>query len=100
MAMITPLFFIRNLVVILSNEAGSLATLTNVIAKQKNNISNLKIVDRSSEFFEMVVYVGVKGESQLDNIIRSLLAKTFAPNYPLDIYICIFFCTYVKKIIV
>lgn len=67
--------FISRIQVILSNEAGSLATLSNVVAKQKANISNLKIIDRSSEFFEMVVDVGVKGDSQLDNIIRSLRAK-------------------------
>ncbi len=64
--------FISRINVILSNESGSLATLSNVIAKQKSNISNLKIVDRTTDFFEMIVDVSVKGESQLDNIIRSL----------------------------
>lgn len=67
--------FISRIRVILSNKAGSLATLSNVIAKQKGNITNLKIVDRSSEFFEILVDVGVKGDSQLDNIIRSLHMK-------------------------
>jgi guanosine-3',5'-bis(diphosphate) 3'-pyrophosphohydrolase len=71
----TEFGFISRMRVILSNEAGSLATLANVIAKHKSNISNLKIVDRSSEFFEMVVDVAVKGDSQLDNIIRSLRTK-------------------------
>jgi len=71
----TEFGFISRIQVILSNEAGSLATLANVIAKHKSNISNLKITDRSSEFFEMLVDIGVKGDSQLDTIIRSLLTK-------------------------
>lgn len=71
----TEFGFISRIQVILSNEAGSLATLANMIAKHKSNISNLKIVDRSSEFFEMIVDIGVKGDSQLDTIIRSLLTK-------------------------
>jgi guanosine-3',5'-bis(diphosphate) 3'-pyrophosphohydrolase len=54
------------------HEAGSLAALCNIIAKDNGNISNLKITDRTPEFFEMMVDIGVKGAKHLSNIITSL----------------------------
>lgn len=62
--------------VLLSHEAGSLATLTNEIARQDGNIQNLKITSRSTDFFEMIVDIGVKNVGHLNSVIANLRAKT------------------------
>jgi len=67
---------IGRLRVILSHESGALATLTNVIAKDMGNITNLKIVNRSQDFFELFVDIGVKSARHLNIIIASLRAKS------------------------
>ena len=61
-----------NLVV--GNEPGSLGALSTVIARNFGNISNLKIVNRTKEFFEMVVDIEVRGVKHLTNIIAALRA--------------------------
>jgi GTP pyrophosphokinase len=58
--------------VTLVHEAGSLAALADIVSKDNGNISNLKITDRTPEFFEMVVDIGVRGTKHLSNIITSL----------------------------
>lgn len=62
--------------IVISHETGSLATLANVIAKELGNISNLKILSRSTDFFEMNVDVDVRGSRHLHNIISSLRAES------------------------
>jgi len=61
-----------NLVV--ANETGSLSELTTAIAKNKGNISNLKITSRSLDFFEMLVDVEVRDVRHLGNIVAALRA--------------------------
>ncbi len=61
--------------VVLSHETGALADLTNIIAKDLGNIMNLKITNRSTDFFEIIVDVGVKNVRHLNDIINSLRAK-------------------------
>ena len=61
-----------NLVV--ANEPGSLGALSTVIARNFGNISNLKIVNRSKEFFEMTLDIEVRGVKHLTNIIAALRA--------------------------
>ena len=61
-----------NLVV--TNEPGSLGSLSMVIAKNLGNISNLKITNRSVEFFEMMVDIEVQDVKHLTNIIAALRA--------------------------
>lgn len=56
----------------LSNEVGSLADISNKIASLKSNITNLKVVGRSLDFFELVVDVEVKGLQQLGNLMVAL----------------------------
>ncbi len=63
-----------NLVV--ANETGSLSKLTTAIAKNNGNISNLKITNRSLDFFEMLVDVEVKDVRHLGNIVAALRAVT------------------------
>jgi guanosine-3',5'-bis(diphosphate) 3'-pyrophosphohydrolase len=61
---------------ILTHETGSLATLANTIAKDLGNISNLKIVSRSTDFFEIMVDIDVRGTKHLSTIIASLRGKS------------------------
>jgi GTP pyrophosphokinase len=56
------------------NEPGSLGSLTTVIAKNHGNISNLKITNRTPQFFEMMIDVEVRDVKHLTNIIAALRA--------------------------
>ncbi|MDY0872537.1 RelA/SpoT family protein [Dongia rigui] len=60
--------------VVIANQPGSLGSLTTVIGKNQGNISNLKIVNRSIDFFEIIVDVEVKDLKHLSNIIAALRA--------------------------
>src|ERR1700704_6161965 len=46
--------------VVVANEPGSLGSLSTVIGKSEGNITNLKITNRSLDFFEMMIDVEVK----------------------------------------
>ncbi|MEC9152673.1 MAG: bifunctional (p)ppGpp synthetase/guanosine-3',5'-bis(diphosphate) 3'-pyrophosphohydrolase [Pseudomonadota bacterium] len=58
--------------VVLANRPGSLAALTAVIGQYEGNISNLKINDRSEDFFEMQIDIQVNDVQHLTNIIAGL----------------------------
>ncbi len=58
----------------LVHEAGALGALANIISQEHGNISNLKISERTPEFFVMIVDVVVKGDKHLSSIITSLRA--------------------------
>ena len=61
-----------NLVV--ANEPGSLGSLSTVIAKNLGNITNLKITNRSTDFFDMLLDIEVRDVKHLTNIIAALRA--------------------------
>jgi len=60
--------------VMLGNEPGSLASLTTVIGKNNGNITNLKITNRSQDFFEILVDIEVQDVKHLSNLIAALRA--------------------------
>ena len=60
--------------VVLSNEPGSLGNLSTIIGKGEGNISNLKITNRSTDFFEMLVDVEVRDLRHLTEIMAALRA--------------------------
>ncbi|MBM3572608.1 MAG: bifunctional (p)ppGpp synthetase/guanosine-3',5'-bis(diphosphate) 3'-pyrophosphohydrolase, partial [Alphaproteobacteria bacterium] len=60
--------------VVIANEPGSLGNITTVIGKNHGNITNLKITNRSMDFFEMLIDVEVKDVKHLSNIIAALRA--------------------------
>jgi len=60
--------------VTLGNEPGSLGSLTTVIGKHGGNITNLKITNRSADFFEILVDIEVADVRHLTNIIAALRA--------------------------
>jgi GTP pyrophosphokinase len=61
-----------NLVV--ANEQGSLGALSTVIAKNYGNITNLKITNRTQQFWEMLIDIEVRDVKHLSNIIAALRA--------------------------
>ena len=67
--------FIGRLKVTLSHETAALASVANVIAKDAGNINNLKIISRSTDFFDLIIDVEVKNSRHLSNIMASLRAK-------------------------
>ena len=56
------------------NEPGSLGNLSTLIAKNEGNISNLKIVNRSTTFFDMLLDIEVRDVKHLTDIIAALRA--------------------------
>lgn len=60
--------------VVIANEPGSLGSLSTVIGKNSGNIMNLKIVNRSIDFFEMLIDVEVEDVRHLTTIIAALRA--------------------------
>jgi GTP pyrophosphokinase len=60
--------------VVITNQPGSLGSLTTVIGKNLGNISNLKITNRSIDFFEVMVDVEVSDLKHLTNIVAALRA--------------------------
>jgi GTP pyrophosphokinase len=59
---------------VVANEPGSLGSLSTVIGKNRANISNLKITNRSVDFFEMLVDVEVTDVKHLTNVMAALRA--------------------------
>ena len=60
--------------VVLANEPGSLGTLSTVIGRDGGNISNLKVVHRSVDFFEMLLDIEVSDVKHLTDIMAALRA--------------------------
>jgi GTP pyrophosphokinase len=59
---------------VVNNEPGALGAVTTVIAKNMGNIINLKITNRTTEFFEMIIDIEVRDVKHLINIIAALRA--------------------------
>ena len=57
------------------NQPGSLATLSNVIAKNHGNIANLNILERTFGFFDLTVDVEVRDVRHLNDIMAALRAS-------------------------
>jgi GTP pyrophosphokinase len=66
--------FTGRIAMVVRNEAGSLGALSTVIAKNGGNITNLKIVNRTTEFWEMIIDVEVRDVKHLTNVVAALRA--------------------------
>ncbi len=69
-----PGIYTGRLKVTVANQPGSLSKLSTVIARHEGNISNLRIVNRSMDFFDMVIDVEVTDVKHLANITAALRA--------------------------
>ena len=66
---------VGRLSVVLTNLPNSLGTMTTIIGKSTGNILNLKITNRTPEFFDILVDVEVKNVLHLMNVIAALRAS-------------------------
>jgi GTP diphosphokinase / guanosine-3',5'-bis(diphosphate) 3'-diphosphatase len=71
----SDLVHVGRVTVTIANEPGSLGTVATVIGKQGGNISNLKITNRSLDFFELMIDVEVADVKHLTTIIGALRAN-------------------------
>ncbi len=60
--------------VMADNGPAMISTITNAISKQHGDISNLRIVNRQADFFEMLIDIEVRDLRQLVDVIASLRA--------------------------
>ncbi len=58
--------------VMVENKSGSLADVSSIIAKKKVNITNIKITNRLSDYFELLVDIDVKSVDHLEEILSTL----------------------------
>lgn len=70
----SPEAHVGRLEVTITNEQGALAALTTVIGKNGGNITNLKITNRTTDFWDMLLDVYVHDTRHLSNIIAALRA--------------------------
>src|SRR5216684_1378822 len=69
-----PGVYTGRLKITVANQPGSLSSLSTVIARHEGNISNLRIVNRSMDFFDMVIDVEVNDVKHLADITAALRA--------------------------
>lgn len=67
--------FIGGLHATLSHQKGALGELANATAQAGGNINNLRIINRSSDFFEIILNVEVSDVDHLQRIINELEAQ-------------------------
>jgi len=65
---------VGRIALVVQNEQGSLGALSTVIAKNLGNITNLKITNRTQQFWEMLIDIEVRDVKHLSNIIAALRA--------------------------
>lgn len=68
---------IGRLHVIIPNRIGNLATLTALIGKNMGNILNLKITNRTEEFYDFLIDVEVRDRGHLATIMAGLRASNY-----------------------
>ncbi|MBI1272580.1 MAG: RelA/SpoT family protein [Alphaproteobacteria bacterium] len=67
---------VGRLVLVITNLPNSFGTVTTIIGKSQGNITNLKITNRSPDFFDLLVDVEVKDVKHLNAVIAALRANT------------------------
>jgi guanosine-3',5'-bis(diphosphate) 3'-pyrophosphohydrolase len=70
-----PKVFTGRIRTVVTNEPGTLGTLSTLIGKAGGNISNVKFTDRSPDFFEVLVDVEVGDASHMADIVAALRAN-------------------------
>ena len=67
-------FHLGRIKLVVNNTRGSLGKICTTIGNNTGNISNLKITNRSAEFFDILIDVEVSNIKQLVTIIAPLRA--------------------------
>ena len=71
----SPEVYVGRIHLTVLNVPGSLGDLSTVIAKSDGNISNLKITNRTKQFFDMVIDIEVRNVKHLTDVIAGLRAN-------------------------
>ena len=58
---------------LIGNKVGNLAKITSVIAKKKVNITNMRVVQKSEDFCELLIDIEVENKDQIESLISSLI---------------------------
>ncbi len=70
-------YHIGRINIVMTNEPGSLASVTNQIYKYGGNITNLQLINREIDFFRFIVDLEVADLSHINNIIMELRSNDF-----------------------
>ena len=73
---ITRKVFIGAINIVIQNVVGALVEVLLEIVENEANVANLKIVNRSHDFFEINIDVETKGVKQLTNIMSAIRSKS------------------------
>jgi guanosine-3',5'-bis(diphosphate) 3'-pyrophosphohydrolase len=68
-------YHVARVELVVTNETGSLGELSTVIARGDGNITNLKITNRTTEFFDIMIDIQVRDVKHLTNIVAALRAS-------------------------
>jgi len=72
-----PRLFLGRLEMVLSNEPGALAAVATIIGQQNGNISNIRLTERSTDFFSFQLDLEVKDVEHMRTVIAVLQANNF-----------------------
>ena len=73
-------YHIGRINIVMTNEPGSLASVTNQIYKYGGNITNLQLINREIDFFRFIVDLEVEDLSHINNIIMELRSNDFVES--------------------
>lgn len=65
-------FYTSQIRVVVENKSGALADITNIIAKKKMNIAQIKSTNRNNETFEVIINIDVKSVQHLEEMLSAL----------------------------
>ncbi|MBL22873.1 MAG: bifunctional (p)ppGpp synthetase/guanosine-3',5'-bis(diphosphate) 3'-pyrophosphohydrolase [Rhodospirillaceae bacterium] len=66
--------FVGRIRIVLTNQPGALGALSTVVGRDGGNISNLRIIDRSPDFFELFIDIEVDDSRHMSDIVAALRA--------------------------
>ncbi len=72
--------FTSKIKVVIKNEVGSLGELTSILGRNKSNIRNLKITERTTMFFKLFIEIDILNLRHLKALIVSLRASNLIEN--------------------
>ncbi len=72
----TPDGHVGRLEMVITNSPGALGTLSTVIGKNGGNITNLKITNRSNDFYDLLLDIYINDTRHLNNVIAALRATS------------------------
>ncbi len=66
--------------IVLSNESGSLASITTLISQYDGNITNISLQNRTADFFHFDIDIEVKHVRQLNAILAAMRANQYVES--------------------